>query len=288
MLEIRLLGPTVTRTDGTGPAKGVSGVKPRQLLGMLALDLGSPLSKDLIADRLWEGRPPPSWLATIESYVCVLRRQLGLGHGREAILATTSYGYRLDPDRVVVDVVDVRSLLRGGPEDVSRALDRMSGELLADEPYLSWAIEERESFDEVVSQACLRAAGDANLQGEPALAVRLARSAQQRCPFSEPALRELMRALNHSGSRVMALQAYESLRLAMESELGVEPSAETRATYQSILEGGGSPGSAHEAHRDEVRTLLELLRRALAEDTGVLAGLPYSHEVGALLLARAS
>lgn len=288
-MEVRLLGPTVVTTDGArSPGPGVGGVKPRQLLEMLALDLGSPLSKDLIADRLWEGRPPPSWLATIESYISVLRRELGLGHGRHAVLATTSNGYRLDPERVLVDVVEVRSMLRGGPEDISLALDRMTGDLLADEPYLSWAIEERESLNEAVARACLRGADEARAQGNSGLAVRLARAAHERCPFSESALRELMRALVQSGSRIMALQAYETVRIAMESELGVEPSAETRATYLSILQAGGVAGGARAAHQDEVRTLLELLRRALAENTDVLDGLPHSHEVARLLLARAS
>lgn len=289
MLEIRLLGPTVAIADGRRiQGAGLGGLKPRQLLAMLALDLGAPLSKDLIAERLWEGRPPPSWIATIESYVCVLRRELGLGRGRDAVLATTSHGYRLDPERVRVDVVDVLALLEGGPEHVSRALDRMSGDLLANEPYLSWAIEQREALDETVSGACLRAAREARGQGKVALALRLARAAHQRCPFSETTLRELMQVLTESGSRIIALQTYESMRLAMESELGAEPSAETQATYLSILQGGGTVDAALAAQRDEVRTLLELLQRALSVNTGVLEGLSYSPEVGELLLARVS
>ena len=42
-----------------------------------------------------------------------------------------------------------------------------------------------------------------------------------------------------------------------------------------------------QSDRDEVRTLLELLSRALEDDSVMLAGLPSMAEVGHLLLARA-
>ena len=56
MIEIKLFGTTVV-DDGTSQVAGTAlgGVKPRQLLEMLATDLGNPLSKDLLAERLWEG-----------------------------------------------------------------------------------------------------------------------------------------------------------------------------------------------------------------------------------------
>ena len=123
MIDIKLFGPAVISYDGSrlvGSALG--GSKPRQVFEMLALDLGTPIPKDLLAERLWDGRPPASYIATVESYVCSLRRRLGLGAGRRGPLATTHHGYLLDPEHVRVDVASVRSLLAGDVADVTLAL----------------------------------------------------------------------------------------------------------------------------------------------------------------------
>ena len=287
MIDIKILGPTViTGAGGRLAASDFGGSKPRQLLEMLALDLGTPLPKDLLAERLWDGRPPASYIATVESYVCALRRRLGLVGGRRGPLATSNHGYLLDPDHVRVDVSTVRALLAGEGPDVALAVDLLSGDLLVDEPYAPWANSARESFDEVLAAACTRAAAAANQRNEFTLAVRMAREATQRTYLAEPPVRELMRALNDSGERTQALQAYQALRAGMLDELGLEPAGETQDIYLSILRG--NPADADRASdRDEVRTLLELLRRALEGDSGVFSGLPSMYEVGQLLLARA-
>ncbi|HET6665730.1 MAG TPA: winged helix-turn-helix domain-containing protein, partial [Intrasporangium sp.] len=159
MIEIKILGPTVISGAGNRlVASGLGGSKPRQLLEMLALDLGTPIAKDLLAERLWDGRPPASYIATVESYVCSLRRRLGLLGDRRGPLATTHHGYLLDPEHVRVDVASVRALLGGDLADVTRGLDLMTGKLLADEPYAGWANDARGAFDELLAESCTRAA----------------------------------------------------------------------------------------------------------------------------------
>jgi DNA-binding SARP family transcriptional activator len=287
MIEIKLFGPTVISGAG-GRLSGadLGGSKPRQLLEMLALDLGTPIAKDLLAERLWDGRPPASYIATVESYVCSLRRRLGLVGGRRGPLATTHHGYLLDPAHVRVDVTSARTLLGGDLADVTRALNVMSGPLLADEPYAPWANEAREGFDELLATACTRAARAANERREAALAVRLAREATRRTWCAEPPVRELMIGLDANGERTQALQAYQTLRAGMLDELGLEPGTETQELYLSILRGNPAEVD-RQSDRDEVRTLLELLRRALEGDSSVFSGLPSMAEVGQLLLARA-
>jgi DNA-binding SARP family transcriptional activator len=287
MIDIKLFGPTVISGAGSRlVASDLGGSKPRQLLEMLALDLGTPIAKDLLAERLWDGRPPASYIATVESYVCSLRRRLGLVGGRRGPLATTHHGYLLDPEHVRVDITAVRDLLAGGVADVTLALDMMAGELLADEPYAPWASEARESFSELLAEGCTRGAHEANERRESALAVRLAREATKRTYCAEPPVRELMRGLDANGERPQALQAYQTLREAMLDELGLEPGSDTQELYLSILRGDPADQD-RQSDRDEVRTLLELLRRALEGDSGMFSGLPSMAEVGHLLLARA-
>jgi hypothetical protein len=72
----------------------------------------------------------------------------------------------------------------------------------------------------------------------------------------------------------------------MLEELGLEPGSETQELYLSILRGNPAEVD-RQSDRDEVRTLLELLRRALEGDSAMFSGLPSMAEVGQLLLARA-
>lgn len=287
MMQIKVLGPTVV-AEGSARWTGadLGGGKPRQLLEMLALSLGNPVAKDLLAEQLWDGRPPASYIATVESYVCGLRRRLRLPGGRRGPLVTTPHGYLLDPYQVRVDVWDVRELLAGDADDVVRALDLLPGELLADEPYAAWANEARQTFADLVAAVCIRTAGEANRRGEPALAVRLAREASLRSYLSEPAVRELMQGLVLTGDRVMALQAYTTLRVGLRDELGMEPEVATQQRYLQILRGDDADRE-HSSGKDEIVTLLQLLRRALEDDGNRAVGLSAMREVGQLLLARA-
>lgn len=284
-MQINVLGPTVV-IDGERRLTGadLGGGKPRQLLEMLAISLGNPMAKDLLAEQLWDGRPPASYVATVESYVCGLRRRIGLAGGRRGPLVTTPRGYLLDPDQVRVDESEVRGLLAGDGHDVARAMDLLSRELLADEPYATWANEARQVFSEFVAAACTRAAHDANQWGDAPLAVRLAGEATRRSYFCEPAIRELMKGLVETGDRITALRAYETFRAGLHDELALEPELETQQGYLQILRSDDVDGGQG---RDEIVTLLRLLRHALEDERNRLIGLPAMYEVGQLLLTRA-
>src|SRR4051794_29501900 len=85
MMYVKLFGsPTVVTDHGSVSVTDLGGVKPRQILEILALSAGSPVPKDRLAELLWDGQPPKSYVATLEGYVCVLRRRLGQGRGRRA------------------------------------------------------------------------------------------------------------------------------------------------------------------------------------------------------------
>ena len=263
MLHITLIGSTsVDSADRHWGAAELCGPKPRQILELLALSPGTPVPKELLAERIWEGQPPASYLATLESYVCVLRRTLALGRGSRAALATTNKSYVLDDGQVSVDVIEVRrSLDSTCPHEVARALARIDGDLLASEPYATWADHERSAFAEKLVGSCTAAAEAAGTLGETALAVRLARTAVMQPYFSERARQALMKALFREGERAQALSVYAELRRQMVEELGVEPGQESQRLYLSILRGG-SHGDGSSYSRFEVLALLRLLRQA--------------------------
>jgi DNA-binding SARP family transcriptional activator len=268
-LRITLFGPTRVERDGAHwDAAALGGVKQRQILELLATNLGTPVPKERLAERLWDGNPPSSYVATLESYVCVLRRRLGLGRGSLSALATTNKSYVLDPGQVTVDLVEVRSALEcGAPADAE------------------WADEERAKFSQLLATVCTTAARLALQGGYTQPALRLARTAVQQSYFSESARRELMRALWLSGERTQALVAYAELRARMLEELGVEPGTASQELYVEILKGSHTP----EQDKLEVTTLLRLLQQAL-ESSGRPDGPaePGLVEVGRMLLARAT
>jgi DNA-binding SARP family transcriptional activator len=279
MGRIKLFGTTTVEIDGkVVSAADMGGVKPRQILEILALEAGSPVTKDRLADLLWEGKPPTSYIGTLESYVCVLRRTLGLGSGRMSLLATTTNGYRLDPQGLTVDLGEFFALtgqastMAAGPAVacIEKALRLVSGELLANEPYAVWAVAARDRLRREVVTACTRAARLASDDGAHAEALRLARIAVDEDASCEEAVQELMRALWLSGRRCEALRVYAEMRQWMLDELGDEPGHGSRELYLAILRD--SPTAQPDASASngmELRTLLRLLRLALEATPGV-------------------
>jgi DNA-binding SARP family transcriptional activator len=282
MIEIELFGPTcVSGEEVTLHARDLGGSKPRQVLEILAVELGRPVTKDALADRLWEHSPPRSYIATLESYVCCLRRRLA-GLGTDAgVLVTTPGGYLLDEAQVHVDLVEVRELLdRADPTWLY--LNRGLGVdvLLADDPYATWANDVRDQLAAARSMAYVQAAHQANVAGDDALAEGFARTALVDRSWSEPAVQELMAALTHEGNHAQALIEYHGLRSAMRDELGVEPSPVTQALYLSILR-------AEAEAPDDLAVLVGLLKSALEAASGLgRVCSPEMAEVGRMLLGR--
>ena len=287
MIRISLFGSTgVDTNDHHWGAAELCGTKPRQILELLALSLGTPVPKEVLAECLWEGEPPASYVATLESYVCVLRRTLALGRGSRAALATTNKCYVLDDAQVSVDVVDVRRALDStSPREVARGLELLDGELLASEPYAGWANDARWAFSEQLVRRCTAAAEAAGAVHDHALAVRLARTAVMQPYFSERARQELMKALFHVGERAQALTVYAEMRSQMLEELGIEPGQDSQRLYLSLLKGG-SRGTEPAHNRFEVLALLRLLRQAF--ESGVEIDAPDEPglvELGKLVLS---
>ncbi|MFF2628249.1 BTAD domain-containing putative transcriptional regulator [Kitasatospora griseola] len=73
-MHIHLLGTVGLAVEGA--PFPVRSHKMRTLLACLALDLGRPLSPSVLADRIWDGEPPATATATLQSHVSRLRSAL--------------------------------------------------------------------------------------------------------------------------------------------------------------------------------------------------------------------
>jgi len=281
MLTVYMFGPTVAAVDGRVMLDcDLAGGKPRQILEILACELGSPVSKDRLADWLWDGSPPTSFIGSLESYVSVLRRRLASAGVPRAFLRTSSRGYLLDPDHVEADLSEFRRLTSTALDATAlvaldlteRALGLATAELLASEPAADWASRARQSFQHERVSAAVRAAQLATAIGDHPRAVAFATRAQEWDPLSEDAGQQLMRALWFAGRRSQALRVYAEMRQSLLDELGDEPGPDSQDLYLAILryDDANRRGAGAEAVT-ELEVLLRLMRQAIDQMPGVRA-----------------
>lgn len=278
-MRIRVMGVTgVSSVQGDLGPGIFGGIKPRQILEILAVSAGTPVPKEKLADLVWDGRPPKSYLATLESYVCVLRRGLRKAGADAGAIRTVPQGYVLDPVRLPVDLVEFRELLQAARRErgdatralalTSRALGMVTGTLLASESYAPWAAAERSRFAHDLHEAAVRAAEAAATLGDWDEAAHRADQALLLDRLDESAWRVLMRAHWGAGRRSEALRVFFELRSLLAEELGTDPSPETGELYLALLRSDDGAGGIVDA-KEELRALIGLMRRAVAGVPGV-------------------
>jgi DNA-binding SARP family transcriptional activator len=242
---VEMFGHTTVRTpQRTLRASDFTGVKPRQILELIALGRGEPVRKAALAEHVWAGRPPARWQVTLESYVALLRRALQPGvPGRATVLRTTAGGYRLDVERVRLDLLEFDDLTRraaaAAPEGAlplwEHALRVADGTLLAAEPYAAWAVDARRAHEHVLHGAAVTAAETALELHLPERAVPLAHRATDIDPLAEHGWQVLIRAQLAAGRRAEAAHAFRTCRAGLRRDLGVEPDPRTRELFARIL-----------------------------------------------------
>jgi SARP family transcriptional regulator, regulator of embCAB operon len=270
-VRVTLFGQTTAVLPDEQIVVDFGGARPRQILGILAAALGTPVSKDRLIEQLWDGNPPRTCIETLESYVALLRRRTGLPSGRKSPLATTRNGYVLDGDQVEVDLHTFRRQVRetghATPSEALRgseeALHLVTGPLFASEPYSDWAVRERDHFQTEYLRACNEAASHALEASRPGKAVEFARRAIASDAVCETSWELLIRGLAATGARSEALCAYLDLRETLAASLGSEPSPTCQALFADLLAQDGRESDASSTWLHEVRTLLDCLRDAV-------------------------
>jgi DNA-binding SARP family transcriptional activator len=232
-VSIALLGPlkvTPAKRRGRGLRSGT-----QEFLVYLALRREGATTDELAA-ALWpdvdddETARRRVWRSASEA-----RSQLG-----DAVIHIRDR-YVLDRSAVDVDLDRFNALLaeaaiqsnreREQPLEHARALVR--GEPLAglDCP---WAAGEVRHLRAVVA-GLFQTLGELRLSRDPARALASAEEAIALDPYAEPAQRLAMRAEAALGLREAIIERYESLRLELDTKLGLEPERETRLLYRRLL-----------------------------------------------------
>lgn len=247
MLHVRLFGTTrvldATRVLGPGD---FGGLKPRRILEALALHRGHQVSKDRLVDVLWADRPPRDHVATLESYVSLLRHRLQPSTPvRRSVIRTVPRGYLLDPTMVRTDLDLFDDLVARADAMVGanalplldQASAMASNELLASPDETPWAEPVRADYRQRAVLAALRAAELALRHADADAAARLAGRALGLDTLCEAGWRLVMRAHLATGRRDAALRAYRSCRRLLARDLGIDPAPETQAVLVELVRG---------------------------------------------------
>jgi len=245
-LRVQVLGVLAVAVDGREvPAHELASRKGRTLLKLLLARRGWVLPADVLADALWQGRPPADPDANLATLVSRLRAVLG-----PDVIAGDRLGWRfVAGPGVEVDLEEAERLageaaarLGGEPALALAAAERAAallgrGPFLADEPDADWAMPARREAERLAARARQVAWEAALAVGDPTRALAHARSATAADPLDEPAWRAVMLAHATAGEPAAALAAYEQLRQTLAEELGIDPSTESRTLHLTILRG---------------------------------------------------
>jgi DNA-binding SARP family transcriptional activator len=121
--------------------------------------------------------------------------------------------------------------------DIDRG-EFLTGFSLPDAPeFDNWAATQREACQQQVESVYDRLSQYLLSTHDSAAAVGVAARWVRRAPLSEQAYRRLMAAQALNGQRPAALQTYQQLQVALQEELGLEPSWETAVLAENIGRG---------------------------------------------------
>jgi DNA-binding SARP family transcriptional activator len=236
-LRYEILGPLrLQHADG----QALRASKPRQLLATLLLHPNRFVSTDLIADALWEGRPPASAIANIRTYVRALRSTLQLA-GLPAPIDTSAAGYSIEVGVDELDASLFESLLaegghlRAAGDDLQaaqvfgQALSLWRGRPLEDlNPAAAWegslARLEAQHRGLVDALLELRLASADHSGAAVLLSDRLNED-----PYDELLWAQLVDALSAAGRTAEAQASYQKAIRTLADDLGVEPGEELLA-----------------------------------------------------------
>jgi len=238
-MRFGILGP-VEVIDG-GRRVSLGGRRHLEVLALLLLDPGHPVSVDRILTEVWGDAPGSGAVESLYTHVSNLRRALG----RERIVRDAA-GYRLelhDGDEVDLQLFEdlteeARRLAVANPatavERLESALELWRGrpfegleDLLVLEPEIARLSELHAATEMERFEAILRS-GDAPSVGEVEDLCRR-RSLDER-PWAM-----LMQALYRSGRQAEALRTYQKVRDVFGEELGIEPSPRLMRLEEQIL-----------------------------------------------------
>ncbi|MGH2532664.1 MAG: ATP-binding protein [Thermomicrobiales bacterium] len=244
-LRIRLLGEFDVRR-GEAPLPPFESARAESLLAYLLLHPDAPRSRQHLAFLLWPDSTESQARTNLRHLLHTLRRALP-DPDRFLEITPRTLRWRVDAP-YWLDVAAFaeaaaraeREAADGGFAAPREAVELYTGDLLEGR-YDEWLLDERERLRQHYLDALARLTALCEASGDHTQAIRYAERFLRHDPLREETYRLLMRLHDARGDRARALRVYHVCAATLERELGVEPSARTRETYEALLSPTGEP-----------------------------------------------
>ncbi|MBB6549242.1 AfsR/SARP family transcriptional regulator [Nonomuraea rubra] len=242
-MDFKILGPIEVRTS-LGRPIALGRRKQRVLLAALLLNTGKAIPSRRMLDWLWGERAPATAESNLYTYISALRKVLGSPSRIEA--GSNGYMLRVTPGEVDVTLFEDLAAqgqlaLSAGRHDVAlerltRALCLWRGESVLEELPLPATLRceaaRLERLRATVVDASLEARLALGLHGEVLADLE---ALTRRDPLNERLRAQLMLALYRCGRRADALTVYQSARMTLAAEIGIDPGPDLVRMHQRIL-----------------------------------------------------
>jgi DNA-binding SARP family transcriptional activator len=232
-LEVNLLGQFRVLLDG----QPIDGLRNPRLSAYLALNRDRTLTREEVAFALWPDSGDAQALTNLRRELHAIRRALPEAD-RYVALDHRAIRWRTDAP-VTLDVAEFESAVKepqAGPDALRAATELYRGDLLPG-IYDEWLEPHRERLRGSFIDALGRLAEQLEQRRDYREAMAIMRRLIAADALDERAYRGLIRLAAVSGNRSAGLQAYHACATVLSDELGVAPSRETQAAYESLLAG---------------------------------------------------
>jgi predicted ATPase/DNA-binding SARP family transcriptional activator len=246
-LEIRTLGGLSILRNGI-PLTNLASRKTEALLVYLAYTNKSH-NREILADFLWDDRPPDRAAGNLRVVLSSLRKELGnwviIDRGTAAINNEAEVWVDSKDFSKIIDehLQPDGSIQFEDSSFIDKAIRLYQGEFLSGfniregRGFENWLLLERENLHIHMEKALAAMVEFYLVEGDHQAGIDYARQYTQFDPLSEVAHEQLMRLLYYSGQRHEAIAKFQVLKETLQEELGVEPSPETTKVYDEIRAG---------------------------------------------------
>jgi DNA-binding SARP family transcriptional activator/tetratricopeptide (TPR) repeat protein len=233
-LHIRTFGSLVVhRTSWAGPPITVDKRRTRMLLGLLAANLNTALTRDAVLDIMWPDADPGLAVNSLNQTVFQLRRLIEPnyrdGESAQYVISNVDI-VQLNPELVTTDLAEFRRLAAthrtaGMGEVEGRLVSLVKGQFLTELRYEDWAGRLQTAIHAEVREHLLPVATGQH-GSSPDLSIRAAAALLELDEFDDQAYAAMAVHLERSGRRAAARMVLQRYATKIEEELAEEPSPE--------------------------------------------------------------
>lgn len=230
--------------------------KVRDLFKYLVVHRQRWVRREELMELFWPELPPPAAAHNLRVTLSSLRRSLDLASQGQAtggaVVVRDTLVRLIDDGSVWVDVAEFeeraqRAAAHPAPlgdaelTDLEQTIHFWGGDLLPEDIYEDWTVDERERVLGLYLNTVRRLAHELCRRRLTEPAVRWLGEIVRCLPADEASHRQLMTELVRAGRRTEALRHYQTLVDFLRRELAVAPAPETELIYQWALTGQAPP-----------------------------------------------